>query len=200
MQMRPQKSVLKLKNDMVTRWNSTNYICNRLCEVQESLAAAIAVCTVQWNHLLLKNGCLSKEVSVVLKPFDALTNEISAEMTVTVSKVKMVSRCLTTACYKTASGLTSNMAEDLKVQLTDGLQKRFGQSERNNILERATFLDPQFKKKSSISDICYTQVFSDIASAVASQVALSTAASQTSVSETTPADQTAQIPTGNDCE
>jgi len=42
-QMHPEKPALKLKNDVVTRWNSTFHMLQRLCEVQEPLEAALGV-------------------------------------------------------------------------------------------------------------------------------------------------------------
>jgi len=42
-QIRPNQAQLKLKNDLVTQWNSTLHICQRMCEVQEPLNATTAV-------------------------------------------------------------------------------------------------------------------------------------------------------------
>ena len=43
LQMRPDINAVKLKNDVVTRWNSTYYMFRRIADVREPVEAAIAV-------------------------------------------------------------------------------------------------------------------------------------------------------------
>ncbi len=42
-QIRPEHNAIKLKNDVVTRWNSTFDMLNRIYEIREPVQAAIAV-------------------------------------------------------------------------------------------------------------------------------------------------------------
>jgi zinc finger BED domain-containing protein 1 (E3 SUMO-protein ligase ZBED1) len=170
LQLRPDKAVLKLKNDVMTRWNSTYFMFNRLCEIQEPLEAAIALLHNPVKQLTADEWLALKEISLVLKPFDAVTTEISAEKSVTVSKVIMLARGLTAACEKIQSKLTNSLSKILMKELLEGLHERFGSCEANALLARATFLDPRFKKKGFNVDLCYNRVFNDITSIIAGQI------------------------------
>lgn len=144
-QMRPNQGTLKLKNDVVTRCYSTLHMCERMCEVQEPLNAAIAVLMNPVECLTTEEWEALKEIAVVLKPFDAVTTEISAERAVTASKIIMLARGLTTACNKIQPTLKSDPSKQVLAKLLEGMQKRFTAMESNILLARATFLDPRFK-------------------------------------------------------
>lgn len=146
LQMRLNQDVLKLKNDVVTRWNSTYFMFQRMSDVQEPLKAAIAVLHNPVVPILSDEWAALKEVTAVLKPFDAVTTEISAEQSVTVSKVILLSRGLMLACNNIKQGLKNETAKQLMNLLLDGLLKRFGTVESVSLFARATFLDPRFKK------------------------------------------------------
>ena len=65
-----------MKNDMVTRWNSTYHMCSRLCEVQEPLEVAIDVLHNPVSPLSSDEWMALKEITSALKLFDAITIEI----------------------------------------------------------------------------------------------------------------------------
>ena len=148
-QMRPNQGTLKLKNDVVTRWNSTLHMCERMCEVQEPLNAAIAVLMNPVECLTTEEWEALKEIAVVLKPFDAVTTEISAERAVTASKIIMLARGLTTACNKIQPTLKSDPSKQVLAKLLEGMQKRFTAMESNILLARATFLIHVLKRTDS---------------------------------------------------
>ena len=126
-----------------------------------------------------------------------MTTEISAEKSVTISKVIMLSRGLATACKNLQPTLTSDLSKSLITQLLTGLQRRFGTAESNSLCARATLLDPRFKKKGFTSDDCYRKVLGDITAMVASKIAASSAAAATSASQSTlTTDQTGEL---DDC-
>lgn len=175
LQMREDKGALKLKNDVVTRRNSTYHMCSRLCDVQEPLEAAIAVLHNPVTPLSADEWVALKEVTSSLKPFDAVTTEVSAEKSVTVSKVIMLSRGLMSACRKTEAQLTNELAKVMMAKLIEGLRARFGLVETNPLFARATFLDPRFKKKGFASDNIYSQVLSDVTGIVARKMSSDTA-------------------------
>lgn len=89
-QMRPKHNVVKLKNDVITRWNSTYDMFQRMCQIQEPLDAAIAVLQKPVKSLSSDEWSTLRELCKVLKPFDLVTREISSEQAVTVSKVIVV--------------------------------------------------------------------------------------------------------------
>jgi zinc finger BED domain-containing protein 1 (E3 SUMO-protein ligase ZBED1) len=168
-QMRPGKETLKLKNDVVTRWNSTYYMCSRVCDVQEPLEAAIALLHNPVAPLTANEWTELREICRILKPFDTATREMIAEKSVAVSKVIVMSHGLITACEKIQTGLQTDTAKNLMKAVLEGLQKRFGSGESNLLLARATFLDPRFKKNGFSNDkpdSGYSAVLKDVTSAV----------------------------------
>jgi len=176
--MRPNHTTLKLKNDVVTRWNSTLRMCQRVCELQEPLNATIAVLMNPLECLTTDEWEALKEIAVVLKPFDAVTTEISAETTVTASKVIMLGRGLTTSSLKIKPTSRSERSQVLLTKLLEGLQKRFGGLERNTLLAHATFLDPRFKKNGFVSESCYNTIRDGMVAAVTRQLSASEASSR----------------------
>ena len=96
-------------------------MCHRLCEVQEPLNATIAVLMNPVECLTTEEWQALKEITVVLKPFDAVTMEISAEMSVTASKVIMLARGLSTACHKILPTLTNTLSKALTSKLLEGM-------------------------------------------------------------------------------
>jgi len=115
-----------------------------MCEVQEPLNATIAVLMNPVECLTTEEWETLREIAAVLKPFDGVTREISAEKAVTASKVKMLARVLMTSCNKKQPTLKTEISKQLLTKLLEGLQKRFGVLESNMLLALATFLDPRF--------------------------------------------------------
>jgi len=76
-QMRSEHNLIKLKNDVATRWNSTSDMFCRICEVQEPVDAAIVVLENQW--LTSNKWKTLSEVCQVLKPFESITNEVNTK-------------------------------------------------------------------------------------------------------------------------
>ena len=193
-QMKPNQRPLKLKNDVVTRWNSTLHMCQRMCEVQEQLNATIAVLMNPVECLTTEEWQALKEIMVVLKPFDAVTTEVSAEKAVTASKVIMLARGLITACNKIQPTLRNDLSKALMTKLLEGMQKRFSNMESNVLLARATFLDPRFKKNGFVTESGYRNVKESVTAAISRQLsassgdALSSAAPEISRSETSVVD------------
>lgn len=83
-------SQLKVKQDVTTRWNSSLHMMERLIEIKAHLFAAITylprapifLTSLEWEHWELISDCLP-----LLKPFDVMTVELSAEKYPTLSKV-----------------------------------------------------------------------------------------------------------------
>ena len=137
-QMKPNQEVLKLKNDIVTRWNSTYNMCRHMCAIQEPLEATIAVLHCPVSPLTDENWAALKEVCSILKTFDAVTKEVSAEKNVFISKEIMLAHALVSACNKIQP--TTEAAKTLANTNSEEMQKRFGGLEHNLLLARATFL------------------------------------------------------------
>lgn len=137
-------SQLKVKQDVSTRWNSSLHMMERLIEIKDPLSAAITylprapifLTSLEWE---LISDCLP-----LLKPFDVMTVELSAEKYPTLSKVIPLIRglqyTLKNVTTKTATG------NSIKQNLIEIVARRLGILEQNKTVAKATFMDPRFKK------------------------------------------------------
>ncbi|XP_063220505.1 E3 SUMO-protein ligase ZBED1-like [Bacillus rossius redtenbacheri] len=139
-----QMTQLKMKQDVQTRWNSTYIMLERLTELKEPLSAVLASLPTAPSALLVDQWQVIEDCVPVLKIFNLLTIEFSAEKYPTISKViplvRGVQMKLQTVSMKTAVGC------ELKRNLLEGLSSRFSQFEKGKISSIATFVDPRFKK------------------------------------------------------
>jgi len=92
--------------------------------------------------------------------------EISAEKSVTVSKVIVLANGLVGACQRLAPTVTTQPAKDLIKSLTENLLSRFQNMEENRILARPTFLDPRLKKHGFTSSTALERAQQDITNEV----------------------------------
>lgn len=165
LQVQLSEKNLKLINDVVTRWNSTYFMFQRMCEIQTSLEAAIGVLHSPVDSLNAEEWKILQEFCLLLKPFNSITIELSAEKTVTISKIIPMVEGLKQ--YITGlQNIESEVGLTLKEELLRGLSTRFSRLEYNPTLAKSTFLDPRFKG-TGFSD---NNAFSKIKDAVINEV------------------------------
>jgi len=71
---------LGLKQDVVTRWNSTFYKLQRFIQVKEPLVSTLALVNPKLTALLfLEEWEIIMETCDILKPFEEVTVEMSSE-------------------------------------------------------------------------------------------------------------------------
>ena len=130
----------KLIRDVVTRWNSSYFMYERL--VEQYHAVNTALCYMDHSDL-----CLSPtEVEVMttamklLQPFEEATREVSADKFISISKVIPLARSLqrVVATFPTSC--------PLKHELLGSMRRKFTNIEGNYPLAVSTLLDPRFKK------------------------------------------------------
>ncbi|XP_062419889.1 zinc finger BED domain-containing protein 4-like [Pungitius pungitius] len=85
---------LRLKQDVVTRWNSTFYMLKRILEVKDPVISTLALVNASLPTLSLEEWEIIKETVDIVKPFEEVTTEVSAERYVTASKVILMARGL----------------------------------------------------------------------------------------------------------
>lgn len=130
----------KLIQSVDTRWNSVFYMLEGLCEQNEAVTTAL--CLLGRNALCLNEGELSliKHTVDVLRPFEEVTQEVSAEKHVAVSKViplvSLIHRAVA-ACERQGSSLATQLAQQC--------QRRFRGIESIHCRAASTFLDVRFK-------------------------------------------------------
>ena len=129
----------KLIQDVITRWNSTYNMFERIVSQHEAITTSL--CLLGKNDLCLSNEEIDilKNTIVSLKPFLEATNNISGESYVSVSLIIPLCRLLQQHCRLQPHSL-------LSPHLISQLQRRFAGIEANYLTAVSTLLDPRFKK------------------------------------------------------
>ncbi|KAL6470514.1 hypothetical protein MHYP_G00216330 [Metynnis hypsauchen] len=131
---------LKLKQECVTRWNSTFHM------IQDAVIGTLAVINAPVVPLSQEEWEALQEACSVLEPFDQVTVEISAERYVTASKMLILCRGLQRVTAEHQSRVTTESVKELVNSLCSSMDKKFHRMEYNTILSETTILDPRFKK------------------------------------------------------
>lgn len=144
---------LKLKQDVVTRWNSTFDMLDRILKIKDAVISTLALLNTGINIPSPEEWQLAEESKKVLQIFYEMTTETSAEKTLSLSKIPLFVAALNnhlTAIIVDQGILesTRKLAQNLKEQVS----KRFQNIEDNELICQATILDPRFKKHGFSSD------------------------------------------------
>ncbi|XP_015375592.1 PREDICTED: zinc finger BED domain-containing protein 1-like [Diuraphis noxia] len=81
------ESVLKLKQDIRTRWNSTFLMLERLIKLKEPLTIVMISIREAPSNLSPDEWSIIEDIIPLLRPFDKLTTELSAEQYPTLSTI-----------------------------------------------------------------------------------------------------------------
>lgn len=146
-QMNDGATPLKLKIDVVTRWNSTFYMFERFLKIREPLTATMGILNLPVEVLSEAEWHLLNEICTVLKPFEQITVEMSAEKNVTLSKVIIIVKGLKSALNKFKFTATTSEAKILINHYEKETSTRFSGIESNNLMAKCALLDPRFKSK-----------------------------------------------------
>lgn len=79
--------ILKLKQDVRTRWNSTLIMLERLVKLKEPLTVTMISVEEAPSNLTSEEWVIIEDIVPLLRPFNSLTVELSAEQYPTISKV-----------------------------------------------------------------------------------------------------------------
>ncbi|RXN32920.1 zinc finger BED domain-containing 1-like protein [Labeo rohita] len=143
---------LRLKQDVATRWNSTYYMLKRFTEVKDPIISTLALINPSLPTLLPEEWEISREILEIIKPFEEVTTEVSAEKFVTVSKVILMTRGLQRIVARFQRNPSKfDPVKKLVDSLMSEMTKRFGRVEHNEKLADATCLDPRFKNQAFVS-------------------------------------------------
>jgi len=86
------ETVLKLKQDVSTRWNSTFLMLERLIKLKEPLTIVMITLKEAPSNLSSEEWNIIEDMIPLLRPFDKLTVELSAEHYPTISMVILLIR------------------------------------------------------------------------------------------------------------
>lgn len=140
-------NILNVKQDVITRWNSTYDMFARILEIKESIMSTIAINYPEMNNLTNDDIIVLEQACDILKTFKQVTEEISSSRQVTISKIIIISCGLKKICQKKLT--EENLPEVIKKfteSLLESINKRFANIEHNRTYADGTILDPRFKK------------------------------------------------------
>uniref|UniRef100_T1K5U2 BED-type domain-containing protein n=1 Tax=Tetranychus urticae TaxID=32264 RepID=T1K5U2_TETUR len=143
-QLKEKDTVLKLKQDVQTRWNSTYFMVNRYLELRHHGKVALIKVGREELDIPYDKIDILNDINNILLPFYTVTLDISGEKYVTVSRAIPVINMLKAHIFKI--DMKTSIRVDFKTRLTNNINFRFDAIEYNSIFACATILDPRFKK------------------------------------------------------
>lgn len=150
--------ILKLKIDVCTRWNSTWDMLSRLLQRKDAVVSTLAVLNRGIDFSLTANDWEAAEfANNILKIFYDVTNEVSTERHISVSKeilfIDAIVAHLHAFKIKFEERTDQKEIKEMVVTLQREVENRFinknkpkANLEQNELICQATLLDPRFKK------------------------------------------------------
>nr|KAI8768910.1 zinc finger BED domain-containing protein 4-like [Biomphalaria glabrata] len=130
----------QLIQDVTTRWNSTFLMLKRLLEQRRAITLYCAE-NEKLSNLSPSQWSVGEKVSVLLKPFEEVTREVSAAAA-SISIVIPLVHVLKTFLQREGN---DKGIKNMKSTLLECLNSRFENLDNNRLYSIATLLDPRFK-------------------------------------------------------
>ncbi|XP_054281126.1 E3 SUMO-protein ligase ZBED1-like [Macrosteles quadrilineatus] len=146
---------LKLIQDVVTRWNSTYDMVERFCNMKDAIVSTVALLETNLTMLTPHEWKVLDKTREVLSIFKEVTEEVSVEKYVSLSKVILFVTAITSDLHASDSEDMPSEVRDLVTDLKLGMAKRFSSIEENDMFTQANLLDPRYKKHSFLSENKY---------------------------------------------
>ena len=119
---------------------------SHIIEQQQAISAVLAEDRKNWHKLLTDEEFKVVEaLSAVLEPFSYPTDALSGEKTVTVSTIRPVMKHIIDVLTM-HKDTDSRLTKDIKQKIKDDIMKRYNDDCIQQLLDKATFLDPRFKR------------------------------------------------------
>jgi len=136
--------LLKVKQDVSTRWNSSLTMIERLLIIKIPLTASMSSLPRAPNCLNASEWEVISDCIKILKPFENIISELSGVNYPTLSLVIPLIRGLQ---YMLKNLRTETIiGNEFKNKLIDVVGRRLGNLEKDKIVAKSTFLDPRLKK------------------------------------------------------
>ncbi|KAJ8933556.1 hypothetical protein NQ314_013930 [Rhamnusium bicolor] len=135
---------LKFKQDVSTRWNSSLLMIQRMVLLKEPLSATMVSLPNCPQSLNNEEWSILEDCALLLKPFELITAELSADSYVTVSIVIPLMRALQT--HVSQQKCITPVGQALKDALLQRIGERLIPYERRPLAQAATYLNTRFKK------------------------------------------------------
>ncbi|CAG4965580.1 unnamed protein product [Parnassius apollo] len=162
MQKKLDEPVLKIKQDVSTRWNSTCDMFERVLKIKNNVMSAIAIDYPDTINMTSEDIDVLDSAIEILSFFKDVTEEMSSEKNVTISEVILISNALKKKCLKFLSTPHPDCVLRLTQVLLNEISTRFSCIEENNIFAESTILDPRFKKYGFENEYAYSKACTNI--------------------------------------
>ncbi|KYN06411.1 Zinc finger BED domain-containing protein 4, partial [Cyphomyrmex costatus] len=139
-------TILKLKQDVPTRWNSTFYMIERFLLLREYIYPVMLKCPTFPEMITNDKFEILKDVITILQPIELVTKKISGDKYPTVSIIIPIIRCMKESLSNCIPTTNNVHRYNFKRNILSEIERRFHNIERYNTLVIATLLDPRFKK------------------------------------------------------
>lgn len=143
-QIQMDHPVLNLKQLVLTRWNSALYMFQRLREMKEPLTTTLVALPEGPEPLDTADWLNLEDFISMLKPFELMASELSADSYCNISKVVPLIRGVQSSLQNVPC--SSGLGSALKQALLEKLEASFSTYEKYVIPSVATLLDPRFKR------------------------------------------------------
>lgn len=137
-------TILKFKQDVPTRWNSTYYMIERFLQLKDYVYLVLLTCPTAPRTLSREEIDILEDIVQILGPIEFVTNEISGDSYPTSSLVIPVIHCMESK-IKNCIPLTVE-GNLLKTNILSEIHQRFKDIESYQILAISTLLDPRYKR------------------------------------------------------
>uniref|UniRef100_A0A8D8X7K5 Zinc finger BED domain-containing protein 1 n=1 Tax=Cacopsylla melanoneura TaxID=428564 RepID=A0A8D8X7K5_9HEMI len=136
--------VLKLKQDIETRWNSVAIMFDRLIKTRRPLTMAMAELPNTPEVLSHDDWAILEDSVELLQVFVQATEQLSGEKYPTLAMVIPIVRGIQCSINMCSPG--NEFGSMFKNNLVEHIRARFSEIERNRLSSTASFIDPRFKK------------------------------------------------------
>ncbi|XP_073995761.1 E3 SUMO-protein ligase ZBED1-like [Rhodnius prolixus] len=155
---------LKLKQDVPTRWNSTFIMFDRVLKTKQPLIATIALLNLQGEHNITTIDWEILESAVqLLQIFNEITDEVSSENYITISKIIIFSRFMTDHVSKFLHTNYRPEIQSMARVICANISNRFSNLESVEIIGQSMILDPRFKNEGFSSDVKFRKMYHSLA-------------------------------------
>ncbi|KAH9637309.1 hypothetical protein HF086_006953 [Spodoptera exigua] len=145
MQTQMNLEIIKLKQDVQTRWNSTFYMLQRLLRAKVPLSATLPLLTSPPPSLNSEDWLIIEDCVALLQPMEKVTSVLSGESYPTLSCIIPIVRGLQSSIQNKSP--KTEAGRHVQRSLLEVIDRRLSVYESNRTAAKATLLDPRFKKK-----------------------------------------------------
>lgn len=140
------KDPLKLLQDVVTRWNSTFYMIQRILQMEDVIRTTMALLnSTNLPIISVEEWQLLTDIQKVLQPMEEVTKIICGQNYVTLSSVIILTKGLENIYNEFKNSEQSPIIKDMTDTFLNGISERLGDLENSKTLLVSTFVDPRFK-------------------------------------------------------